>query len=383
MKDNKHLTEEQLFDEPAAAAANAPAPTEPIKPAAPAAPEPPAPAATNAPAPPELDTTIPEPPKAPEAPEGDEVTLSGVEQFLTGYGIKGGLISYEDGDTRRFSELESNEQAEILSSLVKAKVPSIEEKYNLEKSEIELLNMLRESGKDTENFVNDIVDYRVQTLLSKQGALKADLTEMPDDAMFIKHLRDRNSEFSDEQLASELEAAKGLSTYADTVDAIRGNYIAQQQIEIQKDKKETGKLFNEELEEQRADIVKKVEDVSSIGGTSVTDAMKEYLLHDIMELNDNNDPILMEKIFSNPETMFKVNWFLNYGEKFMGDFDKKLKSAVSLAAKDGYDRALNGMPQDAMVTGVVGKRKAQDNPTSMISPELGKTVTEEELYNDI
>jgi hypothetical protein len=35
--------------------------------------------------------------------------------------------------------------------------------------------------------------------------------------------------------------------------------------------------------------------------------MKEYLLHDIMELNDR-DPILMEKLFGSPEAMFK-NWF--------------------------------------------------------------------------
>jgi hypothetical protein len=32
--------------------------------------------------------------------------------------------------------------------------------------------------------------------------------------------------------------------------------------------------------------------------------MKEYLLHDIMELNDNRDPILMEKLFGSPEAMF-------------------------------------------------------------------------------
>jgi hypothetical protein len=34
--------------------------------------------------------------------------------------------------------------------------------------------------------------------------------------------------------------------------------------------------------------------------------MKEYLLHDIM-VNDNRDPILMEKLV--PEAMFKANWF--------------------------------------------------------------------------
>jgi hypothetical protein len=36
-----------------------------------------------------------------------------------------------------------------------------------------------------------------------------------------------------------------------------------------------------------------------------------------MELNDNKDPILMEKLFGSPEAMFKANWFLNYGESYM------------------------------------------------------------------
>jgi hypothetical protein len=53
--------------------------------------------------------------------------LTGVEQFLTAYGVQGGVITYEDGSSARFSELDSAEQAEILSSLVSESVPSIEE----------------------------------------------------------------------------------------------------------------------------------------------------------------------------------------------------------------------------------------------------------------
>jgi hypothetical protein len=52
------------------------------------------------------------------------------------------------------------------------------------------------------------------------------------------------------------------------------------------------------------------EDINDIGGASISSEMKEYLLHDIMELNDNRDPILMEKLFGSPEAMFKANWFL-------------------------------------------------------------------------
>jgi hypothetical protein len=72
---------------------------------------------------------------------------------------------------------------------------------------------------------------------------------------------------------------------------------------------ENNKVFSEQLEAQRHEIVETVEDINDIGGASISSEMKEYLLHDIMELNDNRDPILMEKLFGSPEAMFKTNWF--------------------------------------------------------------------------
>jgi hypothetical protein len=62
-----------------------------------------------------------------------------VEQFLTAYGVQGGVITYEDGSSARFSELDSAEQ-EILSSLVSESVPSIEE---IQSRRDEVLNTLR------------------------------------------------------------------------------------------------------------------------------------------------------------------------------------------------------------------------------------------------
>jgi hypothetical protein len=70
---------------------------------------------------------------------------------------------------------------------------------------------------------------------------------------------------------------------------------------------ENNKVFSEQLEAQRHEIVETVEDINDIGGASSSE-MKEYLLHDIMELNDNRDPILMEKLFE-VLRLFKANWF--------------------------------------------------------------------------
>jgi hypothetical protein len=63
---------------------------------------------------------------------------------LTAYGVQGGVITYEDGSSARFQNLILL-RAEILSSLVSESVPSIEEKYNLDEDEVNLLNTLRDS----------------------------------------------------------------------------------------------------------------------------------------------------------------------------------------------------------------------------------------------
>jgi hypothetical protein len=47
--------------------------------------------------------------------------------------------------------------------------------------------------------------------------------------------------------------------------------------------KENNKVFSEQLEAQRHEIVETVEDINDIGGASISSEMKEYLLHDIME----------------------------------------------------------------------------------------------------
>jgi hypothetical protein len=58
-------------------------------------------------------------------------------------------------------------------------------------------------------------------------------------------------------------------------------------------------------------------DINDIGGASYLSWDERYLLHDIMELNDNRILYWWRIIPGSPEAMFKANWFLNYGESYM------------------------------------------------------------------
>lgn len=306
------------------------------------------------------------------------VELTGVEQFLTNYGVQGGVITYEDGSSARFSDLSSAEQTEVLSSLVAESVPSIEEKYNLDEDEVNLLNTLRDSDMTSEEFINSLVDYRMQAVSAQRELSTTDYEAVSDDAIFVKSLRDSYPDMDDEELAEELFKAKELTSYENTVDNMRKLFIAEQAEDNQIANEESNKTFFQELEAQRHEIVETVEDINDIGGANITSEMKEFLLHDIMELNENKDPILMETIFGSPEAMFKANWFLHYGEDYMKETNTYWRNEVSKARKEGYLQATGGMPGNPVNIGGVNK-PGQRSPQRDI--HNGRELSEEELFD--
>ena len=333
-------------------------------------------------------------PSGKEGSDGDidpNIELTGVEEFLTNYGINGGMIQFEDGTEARYSDLSAEEQANVLSTLVKDSVPSIEEKYNLDNSEIDLLNTIRETGKSTEDFINDIVDHRLQAVIAERESDSADYSQMAADALYVKNLKDAKPDLTDDQVAESLAKAKELDNYEVVVDGIRKGYIAEQTQKRSESQAKADEEFNKELEGQRKRIVSVAEGIQDVAGAVLNDEVKEFLLHDVMELNENKDPILMEKIFSDPETMLKVNWFMNYGEDYISNLNNYWKKQVSRAAKSGYERATRGMPgaptqgapASTTTSSDTGKATVQGKVVEDIPPAdtgFGKIITEEELF---
>jgi hypothetical protein len=329
---------------------------------------------------PDVDPDLPADPPADIIPT--DTTLTGIEQFLSGYGVQGGMITYEDGTSARFEDLEAAEQATILSSLVSESAPSIEEKYNLEDTEIDLLNNVRESGSSVEDFINNLVDYRVKTIAAQQQMQSEDFKGMTDDAVFVRHYVTTNPEATDDQIAQELVKARDLTSFAATTGTIRNAMINAQEASQYENTSKENALFNQELEAQRGQVVEAVEQINDIAGARVTDEMKEFLLGDIMELNDNKDPILMEKIFGTPEDMFEASWFKHYGKDYITNLNAYYKKEISRARKAGYEEATGGMPGSPTI--IAGGGKGKNNPgVPQGGPgvNFGKELTEEELFD--
>ena len=314
--------------------------------------------------------------------DGDS-ELSGIDLFLGSYGVRGGIIKFDDGNSAHFNELTAEGQREVLSSLVNSSVPTIEDKFDLNDSEITFLNALRESGAaNVEDFVNDIVDHRMDTIVSERNASTLDFGKIADDDIYLMHLRETKPDFTDGDLVDELEKAKQLSTYTELTDGMRENYITRQEELVDNLKEQRDGAYMTQIEGQRQDIATVVDNMDNIAGSPLTDDVKEFLLHDLMELNEHNDPILMEKIFADPEQAFKANWFLTYGEDYIKNLNEYWKKEVSVAAKKGYQQSINGMPENPTIIGADRGGYTQNTTQPDGGPiSFGKELDETELFD--
>jgi hypothetical protein len=118
----------------------------------------------------------------------------------------------------------------------------------------------------SEEFINSLVDYRMQAVSAQRELSTTDYEAVSDDGIFVKSLRDSYPEITDEEIADELFKAKDLSSYATTTEAMRQLYMTQQ-AEDNYYKQENNKVFSEQLEAQRHEIVETVEDINDIGAS--------------------------------------------------------------------------------------------------------------------
>ena len=80
----------------------------------------------------------------------------------------------------------------------------------------------------------------------------------------------------------------------------------------------------EELQENLISVANSIED---IGGLELDDDDKEEVLSLILDRDANNTSLLLKQL-DDPETLFKVSWFILHGEEAFDTIHKYWKSEV-------------------------------------------------------
>ena len=329
---------------------------------------------------PTVDSSTADPPNK-ETPPADD-NRPGIDRWLAEYGIEGGMIQFEDGEKVAYSELTNAEQHVVLNSLATKSRPTVEQASELNEDEVGFLNMVRESGKSVADVVAELANNQLTKIRVMEESQSIDWDNMSKDAVYLAFLKEKNPDLTDEDLQEDLDKARDTKTYENTVDGIRKDFKASQDRDREENTSEINKQLDQNIEDDRRNIVETIAPIKEILGFEITDDQKNTLLGDVLELNDSGDSLLLEKIFSDPKTILEAAWFLKYGKSSVTQMENYYKQELGKAYGRGRDEALGKLPDSDMPARIGGlsSRANLTNPDGFNVKPNAKTV--DDLYED-
>ena len=269
-----------------------------------------------------------------------DVKLTGIEKYLSQFDIEAGMIQFEDGTSTHFKDLEPDKQAEVLSNLHDTNAKTIEEKYGLDENEVGLINYLRTNNLKVEDYIESLAQERVNSMTAASQATTEDYENMSDDAVYLKFLKESNSEATAEELEADLEKAKEQKSFEKTAKALREGYKVSQQQEIAGIKDSEAEEFSKMLEQQREEVVNTVANIDSISGITLNKDAKNSLLDQVLNVTDSGDSMFMADVFGDPEKLFNAAFWYYYGPDVFKQKETYWKAEKSRAYKLGRESAL-------------------------------------------
>jgi hypothetical protein len=303
-----------------------------------------------------------------------------IEQFLSQYGVLGGMIQFEDGEAKHFDELSEIEKFNVLKDLSVTTSPDVAEQYGLDDAEIDLLNWSREQNKPIQESIEELAQMRAAQILALNNSSSTDFATMDDDAITMRWLRENDPEASEEDLAEELSRQKDSKLYQKNSARLRDQFVSDQQVAIQQQQAQEQQDFYQTLEQERTEIATAVNNIRDIAGFEVSDEDKNEILHDLLEVNEYGDSLFMEKVFSDPNELFKAAWFYKNGTNVLDNLEKYYKNEVARAYQLGKTETINGLSPNP----VSGTRANNSDNSGKNNQSLrkDKIVDIDDLHND-
>lgn len=325
----------------------------------------------------------PEPVDVPsEAPVAESTGSKAIDKYLELHGMLGSMVEFEGGESRSFHELSDESQLEILNLLADQRANSIEDQYNLTEHEIELLNGFRSTGDglSLDEAINRLADRKVEIMMAMKDQLpKVDYMAQSADQVFLDYLRETegSEELTEEELQEELEIAKSVKTFSNTVNVIRNMRIKEQEAKIAEHQRKLLDVQIAQREQENELIVQEVSNMREIAGWEIDDAVKNEVLADLVEY-DNEGYTALDKALQDPQKAFQVAWFLKKGSQAFDQMEAYYKRML----KDVYEKGVKAgsTGKDSSKSVVVKKESGKSEVSKTTGSRSQKsTMTMDEL----
>lgn len=257
-----------------------------------------------------------------------------VEELLRSKGYNPEAIKFENEDgeieTVSFNELSREEQLELLN----AEHDNPYEDLDFTESEIEAVEFLRDNNMTLQELAQTI-RQQVQEELSGQVEQTYQVDDFSDDELFIVDFKHKYGEdFTDEELIFELEKAReNEELFNRKIGKLRSDYKQYEEEAREEQQREAELAQQQEHENYISQMVHVARGINDMHDTAELDDNDKNLILSYMFDPGPTGQTQMQKALSDPETMFKVAWYLQYGDETFKEMNKYYKGEIAKYSK--------------------------------------------------
>lgn len=256
-----------------------------------------------------------------------------IVDILTARGFNPESIKFynDDGEIEevKFSELSREEQIELLSAESEVELPEISD------TEQEALDFLRENNMSIKDLAQAIKQKTIEELGVQQTEQVYSVDDFNDDELFIIDFKHKYGEdFTEEELARELEKEKNNEDlFNKKMTKLRSDYKLYEDEVRENEKKEIEENSKKEQEQYVNNMIEVAKSISSLHDTvELVDEEKSDILSFMFD-QDVMGKSGIQKAFEDPQTLFKVAWYLKHGEETINELHKYYQGEISKISK--------------------------------------------------
>ena len=244
----------------------------------------------------------------------------------------------EEGDIEEvdWDSLSNRDRLNILSS--SEDTPE----NNLDDTEIQLINAIRESGMTPAEYLQFIGNGEVQRYIQNSQQPYYEIDEYSDDELFLMDLMSRTGDVTEEELTDALERAKANENlYQKQVEAIRNEYKQMEQENQIQAQLEQEQLAQQEYEQFSNQIVDEINNLKEIQGFDLNmedDDMQE--LYDFIVGQDAAGNNYLTKALSDPSILVKTAWLALNGDQMVNDITSYFQKEIANVRKESYKKGV-------------------------------------------
>lgn len=232
-----------------------------------------------------------------------------IDRFLRSRGIdpQSVRIADEQGVIEEvpFESLSTDEKLAILDT----------DKYQLSDDEINTLNFLRQNNISLQEYSEYIKNESIKEYLNQTNSV-TNIDDYTDEVIFKADLINRFGEdISDEELDKEWEAAQVNPTLLEKKIGVLREQFKQREIDNRNAVEQQAAAQKEDQFQTFAGMMQNAASgIDTIMSVEVDNEQKNDILKFCLE-RDVNGQSQFNKFFNDPEAVFKMAWFMKYGEQ--------------------------------------------------------------------